>query len=291
MQLHISTTAFAADVLTPEGAPAAAGHPALELSGGRHRDPAVLDAALERLAAQGATDILVHNYFPPPSAPFVLNFATADAALFDRCLQLARAALALCARLGAPYYSFHPGYRRDGRELPDGHFAFAGPPRSMEDALARFHANFPALDALAQAAGVGLAVENLFPTRAEVTSLANTLAEMEALLAPLPARTGLLLDLGHLAVSANILGFDRREYLDAFLSRHGRRLFEVHLSANGGETDDHLPLVAGDWQLGVLPRLRGLPGADGRGVRVTLESRRLPPETLRETTQLITSHC
>lgn len=287
--LHISTTAFEQDILTPEGLSAARGYPALELSGGRHREPSALVGALDALKAQGAASILVHNYFPPPAEPFVLNFATADAALLERGLDLARNALGLCAALGAPYYSFHPGYLRDGRERPDGHFEFDGPRRSMADALSRFHANFPALDALARQAKVRLAMENLFPTRPEVTSLANTLEEMEALLAPLPEDTGLLLDLGHLAVSANILGFDRRDYLDALFARHGHRLFEVHLSGNDGETDAHLPIVPGDWQLDVLPRLRGLPGADGLGVRVTLESRHLSPQSLRETTQLITS--
>jgi sugar phosphate isomerase/epimerase len=161
----------------------------------------------------------------------------------------------------------------------------------MAETLASFHGNFPHLDELAKRAGVLLAVENLFPTRAEVTSLANTLEEMEALLAPLPGTVGLLLDLGHLAVSAAILGFDRETYLDAVLARHGHRLYEVHLSGNDGQTDAHLPVQPGDWQLDVLPPLRVLPGVDGRGVRLTLESRRLTPILLRKTAQLITSHC
>jgi sugar phosphate isomerase/epimerase len=287
--LHISSTAFDADILTPDGAGVARDFPGLELSGGPHRSPAELSEGMARLRRAGAASILVHNYFPPPKEPFVLNLATADAILLERCLRLAGEALDLCAALGTPFYSFHPGYRRDGRELSNGHFAFSGPQRSMSATLAQFHANFPALHALACERGVKLAVENLFPIRDEVTSLANTLGEMEALIAPLPGDVGLLLDLGHLAVSANLLGFDRLAYLDGLLSRHGGRIFEVHLSGNDGETDAHLPIQPGDWQLDVLPLFRGLPGADGNGVRLTLESRRLHPDLLRKTAQLFTS--
>lgn len=288
--LFLSSTAFERNILTPDGVPDVAGFPAVELSGGLPLTPAEIAMALERLRGHGVADILVHNYFPPPPTPFVLNFATADQTLLARCFVLADNALRLCSAVGAPYYSFHPGYRRDGRERPDGHFEFFGSPRSMADTLACFHDNFPALHRIAETYGIRLAVENLFPTRAEVTSLANTMEEMEALIAPLPGDVGLLLDLGHLAVSSTILGFDRHVYLQRLLAHYGDRLFEVHLSGNHGETDAHLPLVPGDWQLGVLPLFRGLPGADGDGVRITLESRRLPLGLLQETTQLITSH-
>ncbi|GFK94837.1 hypothetical protein NNJEOMEG_02685 [Fundidesulfovibrio magnetotacticus] len=281
MTIAVSTTVFPEPLVDPARLPDLEGIEAVEFSGGPPMDLEGFSALARAVHVAGVRHVLVHNYYPPPPAPFVLNFATADPAILERCLDLARDALAACALAGAPHWSFHPGYRRDGRELPDGHFAFDGEQASMEKTLSRFLANFPRLQALADVAGIPLVVENLFPKPGEVTSLCNTRRELLETFDALPAGTGFLLDLGHWNVSARVLGFDRDRELDRLLDTLAPRLREVHLSANTGLADDHLPLERGDWQLDVLPRLRGT-----RAV-FTLESRRLPPAVLRRTLEVI----
>ena len=59
----------------------------------------------------------------------------------------------------------------------------------------------------------------------------------------------MLLDLGHLNISSNLLKFDKNLFLDNFLSEFGERLIEVHISENNGLKDEHLALTDDSWQL------------------------------------------
>ena len=68
-----------------------------------------------------------------------------------------------------------------------------------------------------------------------------------------PKKTGLLLDLGHLNISSNLLKFDKNLFLDNFLSG-GERLIEVHISENNGLKDEHLALTDDSWQLTAIKK-------------------------------------
>jgi len=70
---------------------------------------------------------------------------------------------------------------------------------------------------------------------------------------------GILVDVGHLNVSARTLGLDRHRFIDT-LAPH---IAAFHLSDNDGVTDQHLPFANDAW---FLPRLRDVPDAT-----VTLE--------------------
>jgi len=286
--LYLSSSCFQTDILRAAPRELPHGFAGVELSGGNaHLPDTALEAGVEALRARGFA-LLFHNYFPVPARPFVLNFASANPAVLEASLRLAGQATDLCARHGCPYYSFHPGYLADAVEQADGHFAFPDySGNGYGAALARFHASFPRLHALAAGKGVRLAVENLFLPPEGPTSLNTTFGELQELLAPLPGDVLLLLDLGHLNVAASLKGFDRDRYLADLLAGYGERIAEIHLSGNAGRTDDHLPLRAGDWQLEALAAFASLPGPDGRGVNVTIESRRLGPETLAHTAALV----
>ena len=70
-------------------------------------------------------------------------------------------------------------------------------------------------------------------------------------------KTGLLLDLGHLNISSNLLKFDKNLFLDNFLSEFGERLIEVHISENNGLKDEHLALTDDDsWQLTAIKKIK-----------------------------------
>ena len=66
---------------------------------------------------------------------------------------------------------------------------------------------------------------------------------------------GLLLDLGHLNISSNILGFNRNSFIDKYFTHFGDRV-EIHLSENGGVKDDHLALKKNSWQLDVIRSIK-----------------------------------
>ena len=49
----------------------------------------------------------------------------------------------------------------------------------------------------------------------------------------------LLIDLGHLAISANILKFDKYDFLKKVIDNFSDKIFEVHISENDFKSDLH----------------------------------------------------
>ena len=52
---------------------------------------------------------------------------------------------------------------------------------------------------------------------------------------------GIILDLGHLNISSNILNFDKN-FLNKIIDLHSDKIYEVHISENQGEFDTHVKL-------------------------------------------------
>ena len=199
-------------------------------------------------------ELLVHNYFPPPAEPFVLNLASADADLRRRSLDHVLRALDLTAALGAPFYSVHAGWITDPVGF-DGTSFVLPPPESPDDerrALERFVAALELAIDRADALGVELLVENHVFTEADRGKLLLAEpADFPALFRRLePRRLGLLIDTGHLNVTARTIGFDRLAFVDAV--EPYVRAFHVH--DNDGFADSHLPVGEGSWVLDVLAR-------------------------------------
>ena len=55
----------------------------------------------------------VHNYFPPPKDPIVLNLASLDDDVFNKTYVHILNALKTCKELGSDFYSFHAGFLCD----------------------------------------------------------------------------------------------------------------------------------------------------------------------------------
>src|SRR5581483_4224646 len=105
----------------------------------------------------------------------------------------------------------------------------------------------------AEALGVELLIENSVFTEALRGKL--LLPKPEDFLALFrrlgQRRLGLLVDTGHLNVTARTVGFDRLAFVDAV--EPYVRAFHVH--DNDGFADSHLPVGEGSWVLDVLARL------------------------------------
>jgi sugar phosphate isomerase/epimerase len=204
---------------------------------------------------------LVHNYFPPPPKPFVLNLASSDENIRRRSLELVFKALALTVRLGAPFYSVHAGFITDPTSSGTTSFIFPMPasPDVEQQAMKRFvEAIKIALDH-AERFGVQLLIENNVCSR-ELRGklLLQDADEFLALFKALPSlHLGILLDTGHLNVTAHTFGFDRFSFVDQ-VAPHIRAF---HVSDNDGTVDSGQPVRAGSWVLDVLHRaeFRDLP--------------------------------
>lgn len=241
-------------------------------------------ALLETLRADGIP-LVLHNYFPAPVTPFVLNPA-ATGADRDAALALVRDAATLAAAAAAPVYAIHAGYLGKGHAGSGGEFDFTDR-ISYAVALERAVDFFSEVAPFFESVGVTLAVENLFPSPKQRHSLCCDFTEISEFLSAVPSSVGFLLDLGHLNVSATVLGFDRQDALERCLAVFGPRIVEVHLSENNGERDEHLAVLDGSWQLSALAAIHKIPPASGAARVYTLEARRAPALELRRSLELI----
>lgn len=197
---------------------------------------------------------LIHNYFPPPAEPFVVNLASPSDAIRQKSLQFVRSALDLSSRLGAAFYSVHAGFITDPTGREGGGFAFSATPspEEAERAVACFVASLTAAEEDARRHEVTLLVENnvcrealrgklLLQTAGEFVALSRTWSS---------PHLGVLVDTGHLNVTAHTFGFDPLSFIDQVAP--WIRAFHVH--DNDGTVDGHQPVAEDSWVLGVLRR-------------------------------------
>ena len=78
---------------------------------------------------------LVHNYFPSPRTPFVLNIASAKNIEKQRARRLVERALAICEQIKSPLYGVHAGYLADAIEGQGGMFKFEDKVNSYKESL------------------------------------------------------------------------------------------------------------------------------------------------------------
>ncbi|QCG93043.1 sugar phosphate isomerase/epimerase (plasmid) [Azospirillum sp. TSA2s] len=204
-------------------------------------------------------EFMVHNYFPPPEPPFVLNLASTDPAVRERSIEHCRSAMLLAADLGSTVYSVHGGFMVQPQVSDLGNpFSLAGAaPR--DQGLALFRDSVQRLLSLAPGIGVRLLIENnvLAPFNApdgrNAALLMVEAAEMADFARSLDSPWfGYLIDTGHLKVSARTLGFDA----DDFLQEVSPWIAGFHVSENDGTADTNHPFDEHAWFLPWLGRLR-----------------------------------
>jgi sugar phosphate isomerase/epimerase len=225
----------------------------IELSSGIPYQPTLLDPVRE--TNQKQITYLIHNYFPPAENPFVLNLASLNGDIRKRSIDLCEAAISLTAELEAPFYSVHSGFTFDMQA------DFLGKPESQkgiplnahfpyEEAYDTFVENIVHLTGLAKSKGVRLLIENNVVSHIYAreynrnTLLMATADEIVRLMADVddPA-LGVLVDVGHVKVTATALGFRRERFVEALAPHIGA----FHLSDNDGQTDQNLPFTEDTW--------------------------------------------
>jgi len=195
----------------------------------------------------------VHNYFPPPARSFVINLASPDVALRERSLEFAREGLELTAALDAPAYSVHAGFVTDPVGF-DGTSLVLPEPASLDaqaEAERRLGDAIAILKERAGELGLRLLVENnVCVPEHRGKLLVQRGGEAAALVRAVGDGVGLLLDTGHLKVSAATLDFDWADFVDETAAFVGG----FHLHDNDGSVDTHTPVVPGSWALEVVRR-------------------------------------
>ena len=215
-------------------------------------------------SVKGQTHFLVHNYFPPPVEPFVLNLAASDSEIHQKSVKLCREAINLCEKLEVPFYSVHAGFAFN--LTPDD----LGNPKaqrrlrkelyiSREDASRQFLKTIGELAGYAKSKNVGLLVENNVSAsenlddNGESPLLLSRVDEICWFFNELnDPWVRLLLDVGHAKVSARTFG----EAPETFLGRLSSHIEALHLSDNDGLRDTNRPFDETAWFVPFLPEFK-----------------------------------
>ena len=231
----------------------------VELSSGLAHAPDI-EQEITRGMAAGLT-FLVHNYFPAPLDPKVLNLTASDPADLRWSLDHCRRALDLSVLVGGGFYSLHSGYvaalKAHQLGKPDEQAeAFKHTAIDRDGAFDLMIASVREVADYAATKGKSLLLENnvispVYLAKAPANQLLMTSADeivrfMKAVDRP---NVGFLIDMGHAKVSATALGFDANDFLDE-VAPYVRAL---HLSDNDGREDQNLPFSDSAW---FYPRLK-----------------------------------
>ena len=205
-------------------------------------------------------EFVAHNYCFPPEDPFVLNLASPDPVIRRRSIEYVEEAVAFCDANGIDQYTFHAGFRSD----PDLSLTF--PDTFSQSYVTAFNHFCESLSQILDTVGgteVRLGVENnvVAPENVvdgEPVTLLCRPDEIEQMYDHLGTdsdQLGLLLDTGHLSVSAETLDFEPEQFVEAALSR----TVGLHLHTNDGASDQHRPVSPGSEVLETCRRFSDVP--------------------------------
>lgn len=185
---------------------------------------------------------LIHNYLAFDRYEFVLNLGSLNSDIYTRSLQTAKSAIKLTNILGEKYYSLHAPFLFDPVISKLGKTFQNQKLYSKDLVLDRFNDGVYELERFARELEVELLFENNVLTRENYEAfqdnplIFSSLKDINEVLSIFDQhKVGILLDTGHLCVSAETLKFERYE----FAEKCGHRVRGLHISSNDGYSDQN----------------------------------------------------
>ena len=217
----------------------------IELSGGAYSSTLLDD--LKKL--RSACKFQVHNYFPPAEKPFVFNLASQNREIREMSVKHVKTAIRWATELNHKRYSFHAGYLLDPDPLELGMRIARRVLFDRQDGMRVFLEEVNGLARFAENEGIDLLIENNVLSAGNYREFGNdpflaaTPEEAQYIMQNTPDNVNLLVDVAHLKVSAQTLGFDPEEMF---------RLCEpwiqaYHLSDNDGTRDSNESIRENSW--------------------------------------------
>ncbi|GGE39567.1 sugar phosphate isomerase/epimerase family protein [Actibacterium pelagium] len=247
MELYVSSGAFGRSDLREMIAEAARwGVRKIELTAGMRRE----SDTLSLLQHTTEMEFLIHNYFPAPSDPFVLNLASSEKETLARSLEHCSDAIRMSSALGAPFFSVHAGF---AAVVQPEHLGRSIPAECMTDrneALSIFERSIRTLIPIAESEKVRLCIENNVVSPANLVDGANpmllmaTSQELVDFVKTIDSPwVGLLTDVAHVKVTCRSLNLDPGQ----FLTDVSPYTLMLHLSDNDGMIDSNEPFDESAW--------------------------------------------
>ena len=216
-----------------------------ELSGGLYSEKLEID--LQNLSDK--YNFIVHNYFPPPENPFVLNLASLDDDIYFQSFNHIKNSIRLASLLKSKYYSFHAGFLVDPKVRELGKTVGKRKLFNKKECLKRFLNALKILSKFSLEYNVKLLIENNVLNKSNFKKfgtnplLMTDIPGTEEIIENLDGKVNLLIDVAHLKVSANTLNFSAVDYLNKF--RNYTKAY--HLSDNDGLSDSNDIIKKNSW--------------------------------------------
>lgn len=211
----------------------------IELTGGTEYEPQYLDILLE-LKNKYLLNFRVHNYFPIPEKPFVLNLASNNDKVIKASRKMILEAFKLSEQLGANKYGVHAGFRINPAVDELGKKIGKSELTDVNVARAQFFEHVHELKLEGEKHNVQLYIENNVFSATNFESFKNenpflltNFQEYISYQGKLEA--SLLLDVAHLKVSAQTLNLNFEDEMRHFLEVCDY----LHLSDNDGKSDSN----------------------------------------------------
>jgi sugar phosphate isomerase/epimerase len=216
-----------------------------ELSGGLFQEN--IKESLINLKSKG--NIQLHNYFPPPKIPLVMNLASKDSNVVQATINHIENAIKLSHEIGNNIYSFHAGYLVDPKVDELGRRVQKQLLSNRKEALHNFIDNVNNLALYAKKLNITLLIENNVLSHNNYKCFGKNpflmvdQKECEYVMRNTMDNVFLLIDVAHLKVSANSLNFDKLE----FLKKVSPWVRAYHLSENNGLADTNESVRETSW--------------------------------------------
>lgn len=191
----------------------------------------------------------VHNYFPPPIEPFVLNLASQDNQIYELSRKHILNSIDLSKELNSNYYSFHAGFLIDPKVEELGRKVGVKKLSPRKQSLNLFIERVNEVAEYAERIGIEILLENnvisennFLRFKSNPFLMADT-NECVEIMKNTNSNVNLLVDVGHLKVSANSLGFKKQD----LLKRCSQWIKAFHLSDNDGKRDSNNKVSFDSW--------------------------------------------
>ena len=217
----------------------------IELSGGKFQK----NIEKKIINLSNKYNLRIHNYFPAPKEPFVINLASSNKNILNKSIAHAKKAINLASKMNSKYYSFHAGFLIDPSPKLLGREFNIIKITDRKVALKIFKKSVILLNKIARKKNVIIFIENNVITNKNIKIfntnplLLTNPKEISDFFKKVPKNIRLLLDVAHLKVSAKTEGFSISKSFKILNSLIGG----YHLSDNNGLVDSNESFSSKTW--------------------------------------------
>lgn len=214
----------------------------IELSGGTDYYDG-MEHDLKRLKEKYQLNYVCHAYFPPPRKPFVVNLASCNDVLYRKSIEHYDNCIELLKKIDCNVLSVHAGFLLEIDKDEIGRKLCNTVIYDKEEAYSRFCSAYERLSRKCKEQNIRLYLENNVLSRENYQGFEYQnyfmMTDYESIMyMKEQIDFELLLDLGHLRVSADTLGLDYKQEC----SKLKKYVRWIHISENNGIYDEHKPL-------------------------------------------------